>query len=745
MMSGMRAMRGRRGRWIGVGAAAAAALAVAVVVGWSAPAVGPGPSGSAASASDGPPAIGPIVYYEVLDADGSHLMERRLDGRSLARVVATREEVDFGRTWTVDPAGTVAIAAVPDARGDDQTLEAVPIAGGAALWSIRTPIAPVDAAVWSADGGRLAQTTVGPEDESREAIVVDTATGRFVRAAIPEDALVQGFAGDGSLILRQRLPSPQGVEVAWRFLRLDLGTRIVNRLAAVPDVGPASDWSEDVDPSAGVGVDTTIGVNDQGTAIRLWRLAGGASRVLATLPSVDRIAIDPGGTGVAISAAQTIRFVAFDGGASDLFSGPDPIADFGWSTDGDYLAVSTDRRGPNLTIVERATGRSLELPHPDAVAQLLLVRIVGGVPLPAEPLPAAEPTPSPTAAPSGSDIPAFAGLLSGWVDPAGERRVVHVERLVPTEAGGMRIAAAMPPLDLGPPPVPDDGGPELRLLPRPGSDDVLVWIGAEEAAGWLWDGASGLERIALPADWPDNAYDVRWRPDGLAIAASAGRVSAANEFEGIFVIAELGGATTTVVPIVGDYDRLEGWWSATELRVGHGICTEGCEGRYAYSARLRVADHRLLEMTPADRADGPVDEAIVDADRGTVVLSLINDDPADDVVVAWPAGLGPIEALEVIGVRADGSLLVALGTAGGTDLYRVADPAGRAVAGRLDDPRPERLGHLERRDVQIDVSPDGGWATVTDRVENVRLVRLADGRSWPVDRERTLVWAGAPG
>ena len=41
-------------------------------------------------------------------------------------------------------------------------------------------------------------------------------------------------------------------------------------------------------------------------------------RVLATLPSVDRIAIDPAGTGVAISAAQTIRFVAFDGRASDL-------------------------------------------------------------------------------------------------------------------------------------------------------------------------------------------------------------------------------------------------------------------------------------------------------------------------------------------------------------------------------------------------------------------------------------------
>ena len=433
--------------------------------------------------------------------------------------------------------------------------------------------------------------------------------------------------------------------------------------------------------------------------------------------------------------------MTFDGRAADLFTGPDPIADFGWSVGGDYLAVTTDRRGPNVTVVERATGRSLELPHSDAIAQLLLVRMVGGVPLPEAPLPAIEPSPSPTLGPAGPDVAGFGGLLSAWVDRTGGTQVVHVQRLVPTDAGGLRVAAEMPPLDLGPAPVPDDGGPEVQLLPRPGTNDLLVWIGtAERASGWLWDGAARLEALRLPADWPDNAYDVAWRPDGLALAGSAGRATVDGEFQGIFVVAALADRTTTVVPIVGDYDRLEDWWSATELRVGHGICTEGCEGRYAWSARLGIADHRLVQLTPADRARGPVDSAAVDGP--TIVLSLINDDRSDDVVIDWPAGLGAPDALDPIGFASDGrSLLVTQGTPTGTDVYRIDDPIGRAIDGRLADPQPTRLVHLDGRSLRVAISPDDGWATVIDRVDGVRLVRLADGSSWPVDRERTLAWA----
>jgi len=735
----MESMRGRRARWIGLGAAIAIAAAVLYVAAWtpSDRVHRPAP-GSSGEPPDAPSAVGPIVYYEVLDAEGSRLMERRLDGRSRARQVAERTDVDYGRTWTIDPLGTVAIAAIPGP--DDQRLEAISIATGASLWSARTPIAPMDQAVWSADGQQLALATIGGESGPREAVVVDARSGGLVRLTIPDDAIVQGFDRTGALVLRQHVPSPQGVNVGWRFLAADPATATLHLLATPPDVGPASDWSEDVDPAAGLAVDSTLGANDTGTALRLWSLRGNASRTLATLPSVDKIVIDPGGTGVAISAAQAIRFVTFDGRASDIFTGPDPIADFSWSAAGDYLAVATDRRGPTITIVERATGRSVELPHGEAVAQLLLVRIVGGVPLPESPLPAAEPTPSPTVGPSGADVAGFGGIVSGWVDRTGPSQIAHVERLVPTEGGGLRIAAAMPPLDLGPAAVPDDGGPTVQLLPRPGSGDVLVWIWtSDRSSGWIWDGAAARNPLALPADWPDNAFDVAWRPDGLAVAATAGRSTPKGGFEDVFVIAAIAGARTTVVPIVGEYDRLEGWWSPSELRVGHGVCTEGCAGRYAYDARLRIRDHHLVQMTPADRVREPIDEILVDGTA--IVLSLINDDAADDVRIDWPASLGSIQAVEPIGFAGDGtSLLVAQTNDTGTDVFRIADPIGRAVGGRLADPRPIKLVHLGGRDLRIDVSPDAGWATVVDRVEDVRLVHLADGRTWPVDRDRVLVW-----
>lgn len=731
----MRALGGRRAGWIGL-------LATALVVGSLMALLGPGRTAPGPSASgpiaSGPPPVGPVVFYEVLDASGASLMERRLDGQSPARVVAVRTDVDYGRTWTVDPTGGLAVALVPDAT--DQELVGVATASGATVWQVRTPIAPIDGAVWSADGGRFAITTVGGENEAREVVVVEASTGRFVRATIPEDSVLQGFDQAGGLILRQRLPAPQATTAAWRFLRFDPATTRVEHLTEPPDVGPASDGSEDVHPGAGVAVDQILGDGDQGTSIRLWNLAGGAARQIAAFASVDRIAIEPAGTSVAIGVAETIRLVAFDGRARDLYSGADPIAEFGWSTGGDYLGVATDRPGPNLTVVEAATGRSVLLPQPDPVAQSLFVRIVGGRPLPEVALPADEPGPSPTAGPSGPDVAGFGGVLSAWIErTATDVDVLHVERLVPTEDGGLRAAAAMPPVDLGPSRPIEDGGRSVTLLPRPASAEVLAWVQtADDARGWLWDGATGSTPLILPPDWPARADDIAWRPDGKALAASASALTEEGDFFGTFIVAELAARATTVIPLVGDYDRLEGWWSATELRVGHGICTEGCDGRYSYSARLRIADRRLVELKPADRSVQPIDLVWFDGD--TIRLSMINDDPADDIAIDWPEAGRP-DGVDAIGFAADGrTFLVAVRTAVGTDLATIADPVGRAVGGHVRDPRPTVIGHLTGRGLRVAVSPDLAWALVTDRVEAVHLVRLADGRSWPVDRDRLFVW-----
>lgn len=730
----------RRGGSVGALVGLGVALALVVVLGVaSRPGGLPGP---AASAGRSAVATGPLVFYEILDAEGSSLMERRLDGHSLARRVALRTDVDHGRTWTVDPGGSIAVAVVP--LGEDQELEAIAVASGTSLWRIRTPAAPLDDAQWSADGRRLALLTGGAEGVLRALLVVEAGNGTISRARVPDDAILQGFDAAGGAVVRQRLTDPAGDRTTgWRFLRFDPAVGTLDPVAGLPDAGPASDWTDDVHPAAGIAVEA-VGAPDQGTSIRLWRVrGGGAPHVIARFPSVDRIAFDPAGTGVAVSLGQAIRLVTLDGRASDLFVGADAIADFGWSAGGDYLAVATDRRGPNLTVVERATGRTVALPQASVVAHSLFVRIVGGVPLPASPLPAVEPTPTPTPGPSGPDVAGFAGILSGWIESDSGAPTVHAERVVPTEVGGLRQAAVMEPAPIDPALVADGGEPIVTLLPRPGSRDVLVWVESSVgSAGWLWDGASARTPVDLPPDWPAGAYDLAWRPDGAALAASAGRTTASGEFEGIFAVASLGGTRTRVLPIVGAYNRLEGWWSASELRVGHGICAEGCGGRYAESARLRIADRRLVQLTPADRERAAVDRATFDG--RTIVLSLINEDATDDIVIDWPGGAQPDDGADVLGFASDGrSLLVAAARAAGTDLYRIDDPIGRAVAGRLADPRPVPIGHLAGRGLRIEVAPGEGWAIATDRVDNVHLVRLADGRSWAVDRDRTIAWAAA--
>jgi hypothetical protein len=301
----------------------------------------------------------------------------------------------------------------------------------------------------------------------------------------------------------------------------------------------------------------------------------------------------------------------------------------------------------------------------------------------------------------------------------------------------------MPPLDAGPPSHPDDGGPDVRLLPRPGTNEILVWVqGSEAGSGWIWDGATRLDRLALPGDWPRTAFDVAWRPDGAAVAASSDRATTDGGLEGTFVVATVGGRRTTVIPVGRQYDRLEGWWSATELQVGHAICFELCDGRYSWSARLRISDRRLVEMRAADRADGVIDT--ITPERSSIVMSLRNEDARDDIRIAWPADLGAADDLDVIGLAADRRSLVVAGRSptAGTTLYRIDDPIGRAIDGKVDDPRPRVRARLDGHGLHVDLSPDQRWALVTDRVEDTTLVRLADGRAWPVDRDRSLSWPG---
>ncbi|HEY7130917.1 MAG TPA: hypothetical protein VH440_01640 [Candidatus Limnocylindrales bacterium] len=731
-----------RARWVALAGVTVATMAVLVAVGVGRPTNPPAPT-LAPGATEPPPA-GPIVFYEIIDADGAVLLERRLDGRDVPHRIASRADVDFGRTWSVDPTGAVALAAVASTTG--RRLEAVATADGTDLWTLDVPAIQLDDAVWSPDGRRIALIRRPDDVGPTEAFVIDTRDGHLVRTIVPEDALIQGFDTDNALVLRERVEPPQAAVVAWRFLRIDPASNVVEQLTTPPDVGPASATSEDVDPRQGVGVITTVGPKDNGTAVQLWPLAGGPSRILGVFESVDDLRIAPDGSGVLVAANREVRRIAWDGRAADLWSGDDTISGAIWADSADFVGLTIDRGDPNdpgLTVLETGTGRSVELPISEPVAQAVLLRVIGGTPLPPTALPAIEPGPTPTPAPGGADVAGAVPLASGWFDVTSGRIELHVDRLLPTTDGGMRISASIQPVDLGPAPIPDDGERQVALLPRPGSKDVLIWAETgDRSAGWLWDGAGPVRPVDLPGDWPASTTGVAWRPDGRALAALATRAGLDGDLQGVIAVGVLGSARTTVVPLPRDYEFLQGWWSATELRMGHSVCTEGCEGRYSESARLRIRDGRLTQLKVADRARAPIDAVEPDGNGG-LVMSAIHDDPADDVRIEWPSadGVDPSESPEILGFATDGrSLLLAEHSPSGTDVYRVEDPAGDAARGRVTAPRRSLLGHFDRRGLEVDVSPDERWVTTTDRVGTVLLVELATGRTWPIDRDRTLAW-----
>jgi len=743
MMRGMnRAMSGRV-RWLVAGATAVAVVLASALLGRGST---PPPTATVAAspASSEAPAAGPIVYYEILEARASVLVEQRLDGASRPRRIAERTDAIAGRTWSVDPAATMAVSGVID--GDASHVAAVSIVDAQPLWAIDLPAIDIGTAVWSADGRRLAALARPVDAGQTEALVIDTRDGRVTRTAIPDDAIAQGFDRDDALVLRQRVDAAAD-RATWRFLRIDPASNVVAALAVPPAVGPASDGLEDVDP--GHGLATTIGATpqEQGSTVMAWPLTGGTGRAIATFRSIDGLAIDPAGRGVAVAITGSIRFVSWDGSSSELWSGAEVVDSFGWSTDGRFLGVVSGGPNASVSLIERATGRSVTLPVFARTAATAVVRVVGGATLPVRPLPSIEPAPSASATPTGLDIAAAPAIASARLERVGARWQLNVQRLVATGSGGMRPAASTGSIDVGPALEDPNAAPEVRILPRPRRAEVLIWVEAADGSrsrGWLWDGASAPRILDVPRDWPANAANARWSPDGARLAATSEQTTPQGDSVVRFVIALTGGMRTTIMTPPADYPLLEGWWSPTELRVGHAICTEGCPGRYAWSARLRIRDGRLTQLTPADRASGSVDSVYPDG-RGGLIISAANADPTHDIHVDWPLGGsrdGPSWVDSLDGERA---MIVAAETATGTDLFRIDDPVGRAVKGRLADPRPTLLGRLPPYLTGIRVTDRGRWAIANDRVGDVALYELATGRTWPLDPDSSLGWWPAGG
>jgi hypothetical protein len=725
---------------VGVAAGVIVALALAVEFGRRA---GPGPGPSPAPSSASSP-VGPGVFYEVLAADDSVLMARSLDGRSLAQVVARRPSFDYGVAWTVDLSGRLAIAQFDENGGSH--LEAVDTVTGASRWDVDAPVVDLGLGVWSSDGSRFAATTEPEEDTLREAVIVDVANGTVQRVSIPPDPDLQGFDSDGALVMRERLTDVLGQTLGWRFLRIDPATTTIEQLPVPPAIGPRTNGSDDVDPETGIGLEGVPREDGTATDLRVWSLARGKPQIVATFESVDTIALDPGGRLAAVGVGQaSVVIASLDGHSSPVWTGQGR-GDVSWSAGGDYLGVNSWDGTSRIDIIELSTGRVIGLPLPTAIAQASLLRIVGGFALPEAALPAAEPTPPASAGPSGPDVGPDAAIIAGHIDQSGDHSILQVEQVVPTEQGGLRTAAAMDPVDLGETPdlgAAGESGEEatrLALLPRPGSPDILVWVDSPAGTrAWLWAPGGDRRDLSLPAGWPARTSDISWRPDGLALAAAGYEPNVEGAARPGFVIGTLGGGTKWLDP-PPDYDRLQGWWTQDELLVGHGICTEGCPGRYSFSARLAVANGSLHQFSATDHGRLPIHTWYIDEDGQTIVLTAVNEDTANDIRIEWPPSLPTEGGVDVIGWSSDGrSLLVTARTANGPGVYRIDDPVGRAREGRLVDPAPVRIGSLPNGGAVV-VSPDGAWAVVSDRTGSSQLVELASGRAWPIDSSATLAW-----
>ncbi|MFL5775751.1 MAG: hypothetical protein ACJ76W_05685, partial [Chloroflexota bacterium] len=242
----------RRGLWPAAAALIAVIAIAASILAGAPPSRINEPGRSPTVAPTIAPATGPFVYYEILDADASVLMERRLDGRSLSRRVAARRDAEFGRTWSVDPTGEIAISGVM--AGATTRLEAVSVADGGNRWSVDVPAIDLYPAVWSADGRRFAAIAEPVLAGATESLVVDTRDGRVIRTVVPDDSILQGFDEEDALVLRERLEPVGAPRPTWRFLRIDAASNVVRQTTAIPTVGPAADGVEDVDPAHGIAV-----------------------------------------------------------------------------------------------------------------------------------------------------------------------------------------------------------------------------------------------------------------------------------------------------------------------------------------------------------------------------------------------------------------------------------------------------------------------------------------------------------
>ena len=685
------------------------------------PTPGPEPSPSAAVPA------GVTVYYEAVGARGVTLYERRLDGISRPRAVAVQPGASYGRTFIVSPDGRTAIVLLPvDAPDPGVAVATLDIASGrrSELGVIPGTLDPADGR-WSADGTVWATSTLDADFDRAGTLVVDVTGGRAQQIAGSHGRPLV-FETPAHLLLIDEEPLDGG-GLRWRFERVDAAARTVQPVD-VADLEAIEAMLAPVSLVTHTGVQTMR--EDAGTRIELVDLLTGVATPLARVRSVELAFFTARGDAVMVCHPGGVHVVTLDGIVREVAAGAGISCYDGTtlSANGVVAGLTAWEDRSVLRVVDLVTGRALELPLPgrDVVEEAHFAGLVGetltGASLPAGPDPEA------TAPPAGQPVAGAPTRLRTAVDVGADGVPrVKADRVTPGDGGGLVIRSTMQPI-----PVPEarrqDDFVNIRAFPAGDGGDVLLGVAWEDGSSfWRWHEDGSREPIALPRDWPATTFEWALSPDGRSIA---GIRYGTDPSDADVLIWDVGSDRVRSFPAPDDYTFLNGWPVANAIELGHVVCTEGCEGRYAHRVLVDPRTGKRLPLADDGTSAGrSLHMVYVDDDR-VIRLDAVNDEDADDRAIAWPGELPrPVRAIP----DAVGDLMVAAGDrVAGLEVFRLPDGIRRAIDGR-PPLAPIRLGRLPPGADLAGVSA-GRWAT-TEEPGNTALIDLSSGREWLVGRE----------
>jgi hypothetical protein len=691
--------------------------------------------GVATAPRPAPRPLAPVVYYEVLGAHENVLLEQPLDGTSPARVVASRPSTGEGQVrWEVDPSGTVGMAVT--LRGAGVVVEAVEVASGRALWRRELERIPRPG-VWSRDGRLWASNTETPDGmEGHILAVVNVAAGTVALSRTEQTWSPQGFTADGDLVLTEEVDNEQGYVTGWAFRLRHRATGVVAPVnVAMAGTGPRGGGGlSDVATTAGWAVRRSLqGTPETGTTQRLELVEFRTGEVTLLGPAEDTnynwFALTPDASRVLaltyveeVDGESTNALLVIDreGEGAEIWRGPMPI-DHVISRAGRYIGMTSWVGHSLLTVVHLGSGRSLEIPLPPRTIAGVIRTIVDPADVDLIAVAPLRPPASADPAPAARPLAGVPRFISALAEETGDGWAGRVSILAPGEGGGIAVVETMPPLQL---PVPD---PFVEVHPRPGTDEVLVAVISERPSlFWLWTPGRDPVELDLPDNLPPNASQPRWRPDGGAIAFNYWKQIGDDVESGIAILG-LASRDVRVIPTDGPYGDLADWASdGRRPLLSYQVCVEGCPGRYAFVARL---DPDTGVVTPFDVGDRDAAGYLAyhdDAGR-TIILTSIQLEEADDVVLRWPAELAPLSGgIDWSSDRRN--LVVSTTTDDVVTLYRVPD----VLAGGPGafDAQPVKLGILPAGVSPQTVSAGREWVIAADRAYTRFLIKLSTGESW---------------